>query len=377
MMRDIYHSAHEVVIWLGEDEVSAALRSEDPTGERVAVRDGIDARAVFADLCMVVNLWRRGGLDSESDGQEPSKLPTTSMIPEAKFDAPAIKPGHARPGYHSRAAWRLYWWQNTLKLFSRRWFHRVWVIQEVALARNATVLLGDCSISWEVIGLAVAILRNNFNKITAGVEQWHARQELLNLRTGVINAYFMYRLSRSQLYTKPIEVDFHDLLILTRAFDCEDDRDRIYGLLGLPFSQPGRTSSTEAMDSEPFIMPDYSKTASQVYGVVAEKLIIESGTVALLSSVQRPGSTFTLQSPQKPFDRDAPSWVPQWNLSQTQSLASFQKKLKSRYQQPNSVNAKIIPSQLDPLKKSLVVQVKDADTPRISLISSVCRFAQY
>lgn len=297
-------------------------------------------------------------------------------ISEAKFRAPTSGPADANTPDPSRAPWQYYWWQNTLWLFSRRWFHRVWVIQEVALARKATVLLGDCSISWEVIGLAAAILRNNFNSNTPIVEQRNARVDLLYLRTGVLNAYFMYRLSRSQSYTKRIQVDFHDLLVLTQTFDCQDDRDRIYGLLGLHFSRHGHTSSKES-----FVMPDYSKTLSQVYNQVAERLILESRSLALLSSVQRPPPAWSrrsskdhykksLEPPQPLIDWDMPSWVPQWNFNQTQSLASFQKNPKARSQQLNSPNIKIIPSQLEHSKKSLLVQV-EAHSYRISLVSNL------
>ena len=287
-MNEIFRGAYEVLAWLGEETLP------DQTYPRFR------ASVVFSDLCTIVNVWR-------------DKSGNSSLVPKATYwspdDGQASPPPPRNPGG--------YWWQETLRLFERRWFHRVWVIQEVALARSVRVLVGQYAISWEIVGLAAAILRTNFNRLVPTIATHHHRKPLFGFRTGVMNAYFMYRLSRSQSYIERITPDFHELLILTRGFDCQDDRDRIYGLLGLPFC---RLSSA---DSSTFLIPDYSKTTAEVYRDAAEKILRESGCPRLLSSVQRPSpSAFDCGA----FDADAPSWVPQWSFTETQSLSIFEQK---------------------------------------------------
>lgn len=49
---------------------------------------------------------------------------------------------------------------QTLKVFERPWWHRVWVIQEVTLARAASVMCGTRFVSWKNIMEAVYFLRD-------------------------------------------------------------------------------------------------------------------------------------------------------------------------------------------------------------------------
>lgn len=133
---------------------------------------------------------------------------------------------------------------------------------------------------------------------------------------GVVNAYFVYRLSKSQRYSKPLQFTVHQLLKLTSQFGCKDNRGRVFGLLGLPITDTVSKS----------IVPDYSKSMSQVYLEVARKIIESASSLSILSSIQRDG--YTAQGlmipnyPQKPNPKDRiPSWTPQWHFARTQSLA--------------------------------------------------------
>jgi hypothetical protein len=122
-------------------------------------------------------------------------------------------------------------WHSIKDLYDCSWFWRMWyvlavlihfmtlisirVIQEAVLAPTAVVKWGHAEIAWHWIGLAAAILRTNYHKIC----------EKLKLR-GVYNAYLMFRMSRmSDL--PPIELDFIQLLRITRQFEVSDTRDRV------------------------------------------------------------------------------------------------------------------------------------------------------
>jgi hypothetical protein len=84
---------------------------------------------------------------------------------------------------------------------------------------------------------------------------------------------------------------FHIFLCVVRNFGASDDRDRIYGILGL-----APTSLTA------WIKPDYSKSLSQVYADATFELMRASRSLAILGQVEE------LASPESIM----PSWVPDW-----------------------------------------------------------------
>jgi hypothetical protein len=43
-------------------------------------------------------------------------------------------------------------WNPLISLLLRPWFQQIWVIQEVAHARKATLILGSTSQKWDVLG---------------------------------------------------------------------------------------------------------------------------------------------------------------------------------------------------------------------------------
>lgn len=95
---------------------------------------------------------------------------------------------------------------------SRRWFSRVWVIQEVAMARSALVLLGDKVLSWDRFSERLLLELNRAHpKVILTVPP--------PLRIGT----FFYRRDH----------DLMSLLIATRPCKSSDPRDKMYALLAL------------------------------------------------------------------------------------------------------------------------------------------------
>ncbi|KUI72541.1 Heterokaryon incompatibility protein 6, OR allele [Cytospora mali] len=121
------------------------------------------------------------------------------------------------------------------ELEKRPWFRRVWILQEVASAKEAIIMCGHNSISTRLFvmipsmfGLAVSV----------------RCQAVLDIMPG-------YSRRRSWRDTQP---DLHTLLIMFVASEATDERDRIYALLGI---------SSDACDSED-LLPDYTKSIHQV-----------------------------------------------------------------------------------------------------------------
>ena len=120
-------------------------------------------------------------------------------------------------------------WRNVVEIFTRPWFTRVWVIQEVTVAANRVFLCGNFRIRQEAVQM---VYRSNldFYALRYGLMQ-HWPQErggqyerLKNvIAFGIIAAY----------YARSGPCDLLSLLFLTRGFEATDPRDKIFALLGI------------------------------------------------------------------------------------------------------------------------------------------------
>lgn len=140
-------------------------------------------------------------------------------------------------------------WLDVSEIYSREWFERVWVIQEVALSRNPTVLVGDLSIPWADVGnAAVLIMGSNASLGVLGIGQ---NQEYFTLVLGVSLAAMVQILhewcrgDQSQFRDIFHSLDFSiglgdtpqkdllSLLMIIKAFKSSIRQDKIYGILGI------------------------------------------------------------------------------------------------------------------------------------------------
>lgn len=296
-MKSIYENAFSLVIWLGPGR-RVRYNPAPPVHLRSQYR-------AFSAVCSVVNAWRK-------------RSGYADIIPEATHSRSYSRPRGEQ--FNEELQPESQKWYDIFELFEQCWFSRVWVIQEVALARHVMVVWDEASIHWEYIGLAAAVIRTNYDRIARSVREgpkgpatYGQLSPNRSVPLGVVNAYFMYRLSRSQAYNKPLKFSFYELLKLTRQFDCKDDRDRVYGLLRLP--------TTDNLSTQ--IVPDYTKSAGQVYFEVARKMVDREG-LSILSSVQRKHKTGAMRIYYVPrweeYDPSIPSWVPQWSFLLARSL---------------------------------------------------------
>jgi hypothetical protein len=294
-MNLIYENALRVVIWLGEEHPTEPYAPAPP----VHLRESYKA---FSGVCAVVNTWRKttGNEDVVPRAIHLPIVSTSKMSDTSEVLSPKSEI-----------------WRSIFVFYERRWFHRLWPIQEVALARTATVIWDECEIAWEWVGQAAAIIRTNYDRISALIRDPSIgrRRAAPSRRVpgGVSNAYFLYRLSRSQTRSTPLQFTFAEILKLTRGFGCKDPRDRVYGLLSLPMVDNIKKS----------IFPDYEKTTDEVYIDIARKILESSSSLSLLSSVQRDSANLVMK-PWNPYAQHynpkMPSWVPQWSFLLTQTI---------------------------------------------------------
>ncbi|KAH6620861.1 hypothetical protein B0J18DRAFT_209691 [Chaetomium sp. MPI-SDFR-AT-0129] len=246
-------------------------------------------------------------------------LETQAPRPKVRSSSSNPKPEPSDPGIDAdvASAPTSPLWKSVASLFSRPWFWRIWVIQEVVLAQSAVVKWGHAEMDWRWIGLASAILRTNYSSIC----------EVMKMG-GVYNAYFMFRLS-TMSDLPPLTLSFIQLLRLTRQFEVTDVRDRIYGLLGI------RTTDNDPEAGLLFLRPDYSISECELWKRLATKVIGESQNLSLLSSVQY--TTGGLEAGNSASERlfasmlsdvryptePLPSWVPHWDFVYRSTLAPW------------------------------------------------------
>jgi hypothetical protein len=259
LMRSIYRKANRVLVWLGKD-------------------DSDDAEIAFSVICSIVNSSPRH-VDSSSKAGFRHRNGGWPFL-----DA---NEGIPHPGSMK--------WKSVEKLFHCQWFWRIWVIQEIVLAKSAVLMWGDFEIDWKWVGIAAGVIRINYYDVMRAHDM-----------DGVYNAYFMHRISLNEQESQPLTFSFRELLGLTQQFNCTDPRDRIFGLLGLP------TTDADPENGYLFVQPDYSLGLDELNKKLAWNMIHRDKTLQLLSSVQRIHR----------MNETIPSWIPQWQDFHTQSLSS-------------------------------------------------------
>jgi Heterokaryon incompatibility protein (HET) len=166
-------------------------------------------------------------------------------------------------------------WRAILDVVSRSWFDRVWVVQEVQLANpTATLQCGYDSIRWGRFRRAAwCILRKRSPPYLP----------------------LAHRLAAIKVLVASLEgLNFRHLLYGSSTRLCSDQRDHIYGLLGL---------ASPAILRQ--IQPQYVSDVGTVY------------TTAFLAILRRSRRLDALEDcglgPERSGLRQLPSWVPNWS----------------------------------------------------------------
>ncbi|OCL10920.1 HET-domain-containing protein [Glonium stellatum] len=134
-MCSIYFNCRQVVVWLGEGS----------TDSDVAMEFANEIYRCFSEHPMF------GRFDEDSDVEDDENfyewMQTNTRL--------ALVQGLIAPKYiHS--------WKSLHQLFSRAWWSRAWVLQEITVARQATVFCGTISRPWSVISMAASVASDTF-----------------------------------------------------------------------------------------------------------------------------------------------------------------------------------------------------------------------
>ncbi|KAK5659884.1 hypothetical protein OQA88_13347 [Cercophora sp. LCS_1] len=184
-------------------------------------------------------------------------------------------------------------WDSISKLFGRPWFHRAWVVQELVLARQVTVLCGPKSVPWEDIYAAAQLCAEKARRSTAvsGVMKEMAERTSVVLRLG--NLQRSYRDDDNDDGDEGGQRGQRGILTLLHDFQYTQatlPRDKMFALLGL---------ACDALDPE--FSPDYVAPVEHIVQRYA-RVFVERGSAMEL--LYRSGSTARV-----------PSWVPDWTTT--------------------------------------------------------------
>jgi hypothetical protein len=241
MMRDIYASATRVIIWLGE---------EDEESETT-----FDALSEIADKSSW--FWQRGIRMNKARRR-------TILDHSGTFFCTLVD--------------------------RRAWFNRVWILQELAMARNDPVVVcGWKRVGWTTFVAAWQMIADDFlpalgtrrRSKVSGAASEDPSSRITSERLSLTKLDLLDNL-RQTVQLRGGE-KLTKLLMLSRSSEATDPRDRIYGLLGL-LEDDARDPAKNVV-----IAVDYRKSCSQVYADAMAHIFSRGQGPDFLSGLFLPG----------------------------------------------------------------------------------------
>jgi len=243
LMANIYKQADQVIVWLGPGDLQINRRAYDFLGalgtsvtvdwERPTMRPVLEEYQLLADPTKVLRLSASEAADV----------------------------------YH---------------LLCSSWFERLWIRQEVHLARKATLARGSMTMDWTTFTNAVYCM--------------YMKQRIAKLPSSVENAAFCRRLDEIVDLVNPrfVWMEPCNTIYGARYSKCSDPKDRIYAMLGLLSETDRRFWTFE---------PDYNIPTSCAYEEATYSFTKNSGRLSELQycNLSTRGARV-----------DSPTWVPDW-----------------------------------------------------------------
>ena len=260
-IRDLYSDAFSVVVWLGDAD-----------------------QYTIPALKLLNNL---GSIAQEEDGRE-KLLRNDPLAPDYFHNGEAfgwtIEPSD---------------WEALNELYARRWFSRVWIVQEISVAHATVFLCGNHSVDEDKLLLVANHIAKSswveYRRFGVPVKM----SAPVSGGTILVVAYAVVALNRMHFLSDGHESLLQYAIHLCRGSNSTDPRDQIYALLGFHEGSKAETQSYKP------IVPDYTKSVRQVYIEATQYLLYDSSNLLALSAVE-----------DKAFRslKTLPSWVPDYSV---------------------------------------------------------------
>ncbi|KAK8017044.1 hypothetical protein PG993_015233 [Apiospora rasikravindrae] len=174
--------------------------------------------------------------------------------------------------------------QGLRDIILRPYWHRTWIVQEILLGKRVRLVCGDDEVPLEWMqALQRFLARSTPGNIFSTAREEH-QQAIIQLATDSAIGCMEIAL------TDTVQDILLDRLSTFASFQCSDDRDKVYALLG-----PCRDAQ--------HIVPNYERPTAKVYGDVVEAHIKAHDNLYFLNHVKYHSEE----------NRSCASWVPNWN----------------------------------------------------------------
>ncbi|KAF4780971.1 hypothetical protein HER10_EVM0005270 [Colletotrichum scovillei] len=208
-------------------------------------------------------------------------------------------------------------------ILGRKYFTRVWVVQELLLSQNAVIRVGDVDFWIDATGASYFLTE-------ASRWKWEST-----------SAPWAQHLTQGQSMLK----DLTELLLLTSKSQSTDPRDRVFGVFGIvpkPGDPSAQSYTTTALPSNDGLEADYSLSANQVFiGTFAYSLLVLKKPGLLYQACGLEGQA-----------QDYPSWAPDWRCKDWRAIFS-----------PRETTSKLSPDQI---LSQVVLECPRRKVPRIA-----------
>ncbi|KAL2677275.1 hypothetical protein Neosp_011044 [[Neocosmospora] mangrovei] len=153
-------------------------------------------------------------------------------------------------------------------LFSRVYWRRIWIIQEVLLAKEIRIVCGLRCMNWNKLNSFFGGME--FSMLQSG-SQFHGSQrasKIMNAPGYILVKEKAFLETNPQLKNQGAPIS--DLLLSFGNFECRDRRDKVYGMLGL---------SSDIVDV------NYAKSVQHIYNDVIRR-IVRGGQMDTISKAE-------------------------------------------------------------------------------------------
>ena len=206
-------------------------------------------------------------------------------------------------------------WETLAQIFSRRWFHRLWTLQEFALAGKVNVLCGNVTIDTGNLSTAARFLFDHDIPMTLsyGNEKRTITPPILpmSLLQQSIQGHRMLELDFLRCFTDndiSSQIDYETLLVwvywqsMTKI--ATDARDYVFGIAGVANALANRIG----LQYEPLKI-DYSLTAAEAFQAFVVRIM--GGRLGIRAiSIVRQSADIATQQRNNVRIGGLPSWVP-------------------------------------------------------------------
>ncbi|KAI8947025.1 heterokaryon incompatibility protein-domain-containing protein [Xylaria longipes] len=181
-------------------------------------------------------------------------------------------------------------WSDLLDLMRCSWFSRRWVIQELALAREATVHCGTECVSWQDFADAIGLFVLNFDKIRGLFARSRDENvfrnftkfnelEPLGAKVLVDAITNTFRKSVDGTVFEPV-FNLETLVSSLASFESSDPRDSIFALLNI--ASESMLPPSEEMDIVMPPKPNYERDLLEVYTDLLEWVVHSTGSLDMI-----------------------------------------------------------------------------------------------